>query len=299
MHNREVEAKGCSPPAPYLLLIMLFHRLKYGIVLVEGGKLNEERNVSNFFSVIMFINKIYLSSIFLFIRTIRHFDKFWSSLRHNSAFTDVCKLVCRVNNCWKVILPFLTVLFYFVSEGWSKKWLQKLINISNWQLHQDWQYIKTFGRFYFQLHESYVKSFIRFALRLNLDLLSALIILHKYRGVMNECALNRITRLLPRVLFVVELESYGKDDHFVNIKCDLPLLFQSLKIICATWCINFQGHCPYAYPKLIFSRNIYLVWRVYYQERGVGKTKPWWSACQVKQGAFTCSEVTFNRSLVE
>ena len=146
------------------------------------------------------------------------------------------------------------------------------IDISDRQLDQDFEGIITFGRLYLQFYQNNMQSFIGFVLRFNLDFTSALIISDECWGVADKCALNRTANLLPRILFVVELESYGKDDHFVNIKCDLPLLFESLKIIYATWCINFQGHCPYAYPKLIFSRNIYLVWRVYYQERGVGKT---------------------------
>ena len=42
-----------------------------------------------------------------------------------------------------------------------------------------------------------------------------------------------------------------------------------------------------------------VVWRIYDQERGVSKTQPERSACQVKQGAFTSSKITFDCILVE
>ena len=73
-----------------------------------------------------------------------------------------------------------------------------------------------------------MKSLIGFVLRFNLDFLSVLIILDEYRGIVDKCALNRAANLLPGVLFVVELESYGKNDHFVNVHSDVPLLCQSL-----------------------------------------------------------------------
>jgi len=84
-----------------------------------------------------------------------------------------------------------------------------------------------------------MQSFIGFVLRLDLNFLSVLIILDEYRGIADKCALNRATNLLPRVLFVVELESYHKHDHFVNIHGHMPLLTQSLQRICITWCTNF------------------------------------------------------------
>jgi len=101
-----------------------------------------------------------------------------------------------------------------------------------------------------------MQSFISFVLRLNLDFHCVFIIRDEYRGVVDKCALNGAANLLPRVLFVVELESYGKHDKLVNIYSDVPLLSQSLQIVCTTWCINFQGHFPYAYQKLIFSGDI-------------------------------------------
>jgi hypothetical protein len=144
-----------------------------------------------------------------------------------------------------------------------------------------------------------MQSFIGFVLWFNLNSLSVFIILDEYRGIADKRALNRATNLFPRVLFVVELESYDKYDHFVNVYRDVPLLFQSLQIVCAAWRSNFQGHCPDTYPKLIFMRNIYVVWRVYDQERGISKTQPERSTRQVKQGAFTCSEIALNGDLVK
>ena len=101
-----------------------------------------------------------------------------------------------------------------------------------------------------------MESFIGFVLRFNLDFLSVLIIRDEYRGVVEKCTLNRAASLLPRVLFYIELESYAKLDHFVNIHSDATLLCQSLQIICATWCINFHGYFPNAYEKLIFPKYI-------------------------------------------
>ena len=101
-----------------------------------------------------------------------------------------------------------------------------------------------------------MQSFIGFVLRFDLDFHSVLIILDEYRGIVDKCALNRATNLLPGMLFVVELESYGKHDHFVNVYGDVALLVQSLQRICVTRCFNFEGHCPRAYPKLIFSWDV-------------------------------------------
>jgi len=69
-----------------------------------------------------------------------------------------------------------------------------------------------------------MQTFIHFILRLNLDISSVLIIRDESRGIMNECALNRAANFLPRLLIVVELESYGKHDHFVNVYSDVLLL---------------------------------------------------------------------------
>ena len=83
-----------------------------------------------------------------------------------------------------------------------------------------------------------MESFIGFVLRFNFNILPVLIIFDKCRGIVDKCSLNRATSLLPRVMFFVKLESYGKHDHFVNVYSDVPLLSQSLQVICATWCIN-------------------------------------------------------------
>ena len=121
-----------------------------------------------------------------------------------------------------------------------------------------------------------------------------LIILDECRGIADKCALNGATNLLPRVLFVVELERHGKHDHLVNVYGDVPLLSQSLQRICVTRCTNVQGHCPRAYPELIFPRHIELVWWGDDQGRGIGEAQPERRVRQVKKGAFTRSEVTFD-----
>ena len=69
-----------------------------------------------------------------------------------------------------------------------------------------------------------MKSLISFVLRFNLDFLSVFIILDEYRGTANKCSVNRAANLFPGLLFVVELESHGKNDHFVNVHGDLSLL---------------------------------------------------------------------------
>ena len=76
-----------------------------------------------------------------------------------------------------------------------------------------------------------MQSFIHFVLRLNLYVLSVLIIRDEYWGIPEKCALDRAANLLPRLLFVVELESYFKHDHLVNVYTDVPLLFKSLQVI--------------------------------------------------------------------
>jgi hypothetical protein len=107
-----------------------------------------------------------------------------------------------------------------------------------------------------------MKSLIHFILRLYLDFLYVLIILDEYRGITDKYSLNRTANFLPWELIVVEIEIYDNGDHFVYINAHIPLHFQSLQIVWATWCINLQYHFPNGYPKLIFSRNIYIVWSV-------------------------------------
>ena len=144
-----------------------------------------------------------------------------------------------------------------------------------------------------------MQSFIGFVLRFNLDLHSFLIKLDENRGIADKSALNGAANFLPRVLFVVELESYGKYDHLVNVYSNVPLFTQSLQLICTTWCFNFYGHLPYANEKMIYTRKIYIVWSINDQKRGISKTQPTRRARQVKQGAFTSSKITFNGVLVK
>ena len=132
--------------------------------------------------------------------------------------------------------------------------------------------MKSFRRFYVQFYQNYMKSLIRFVHRPDLDLSAVFIILHKYRGVVDEYALNRTASLLPGLLFVIELENYDKNYHFVNVYANTPLLIQSLQIVRPAWCINFKRDFPNSKPKLIFSRNLHLIWSVDDQERRIGKT---------------------------
>ena len=105
------------------------------------------------------------------------------------------------------------------------------IDISNRQLDQDFEDTETFIRFYMPFHQHYMQSFIGFVLRFNLDFLSVLIIGDECRGIEDKCALNRAANLLPRVLFIVELESHHKNDHLVNVYTHMSCLFQSLQIV--------------------------------------------------------------------
>ena len=131
-----------------------------------------------------------------------------------------------------------------------------LIDISDRQLDQNLEHVKTAGRLYLKLQQNYMQSFIGFILRLNLDVHGVFIIRDEYRGVADKCALNGSTNLLPRVLFVVELESHGKHVHCVDVYGDVPLLAQSLQRICVTWRTDVQGHCPRADQKLILPGHI-------------------------------------------
>ena len=73
-----------------------------------------------------------------------------------------------------------------------------------------------------------MQSFVGFVLWFYLNYLSMVIIIHESRGIVDKCAFNRATSFLPGLLFGVELESYDKNDHFVNVHGDMPLLCQSL-----------------------------------------------------------------------
>jgi len=73
-----------------------------------------------------------------------------------------------------------------------------------------------------------MQSFIGFILRFNLNFLSMLIIGDENRSISDQCTLNGATNLLPRVLFVVKLESHGKHDQFVDVYGDVTLLVQCL-----------------------------------------------------------------------
>jgi hypothetical protein len=117
-----------------------------------------------------------------------------------------------------------------------------LFDISDRQLDQNLEHIKTSGGLDLQFHQNYMQSFISFILRLNLDFHCVFIIRYKCRGIVDECALNGATNLLPRVLFVVELESHDKHDHCVDVNGDVPLLTQSLQRIFVTWRTDVQGH---------------------------------------------------------
>ena len=62
-----------------------------------------------------------------------------------------------------------------------------------------------------------MQTFILFVFRFYLNFPVMIIVLHKLRGIVDECALDRTARFLPRLFFVVELESYYENCLFVNV----------------------------------------------------------------------------------
>ena len=75
-------------------------------------------------------------------------------------------------------------------------------------------------------------------------------------------------------------------------------MFLSINIAPA-WCDYFNPNFPNSKPKVILSRNVHIVWRVDDQGRGIGKTQPEWSICQIKQRVFARSEIIFHRILLK
>ena len=61
-------------------------------------------------------------------------------------------------------------------------------------------------------------SSIHFVDGFDLDFSLVIIVPHESRGIVDECALDITARFLPGVPFVVELETYGKNYHLVNIQ---------------------------------------------------------------------------------
>ena len=139
-----------------------------------------------------------------------------------------------------------------------------------------------------------MKSLIRFVHRPDLDLSAVFIILHKYGGVVDESPLDRAARFCPWLLFVVNLESYSENNHFVNVNASVALFFNSVQVSRTTRCNNFQRDFPNSKPKFIISRNKHIIWSVDNQGRGIRKTQPERGTSQVKQRAFARSEITFN-----
>ena len=117
-----------------------------------------------------------------------------------------------------------------------------------------------------------MQSLISFVLGLDLDLHIVIIILHKCRGIVDKCSLDGAARLLPRLLFVVELESYDQHNHCIDVQSSMAFLCNSLQISRVTGGSDFKSHFPNPQPKLILSRNVHLIWSVDDQERRIGET---------------------------
>ena len=181
--------------------------LIYRIILVECRHFHKEWHISCFLSEIIRIYKEDARGICDHVWTQPHFDKFLSSLRRNSVVAYIDVLFCRVTNLLEVFLPPVTIYFCFVFEGGLEIWLQIRINITDGQLHQYFQSIKTLCRFYQQFYEHQMSSFILFVLRLDLDVSLMIIKLDESRGIVDESSLNIAAIFFPWLLFVVKVES--------------------------------------------------------------------------------------------
>ena len=72
-----------------------------------------------------------------------------------------------------------------------------LINISDGQLHEYLECIQTFRRFYDQFYQNYMQTFILLIFRFYLNFTVMIIILHKFRGIVDVCTLDRTARFFP------------------------------------------------------------------------------------------------------
>ena len=271
----------------------------YWVILIKCRHFHKEWHVSCFLSPIVFSNQEDASSVCDHVWTQDRFDKFLSSLRHDSAVAYIYVLFCWVMNRLEVFLPCVTIYFYFVFEGRLEIWLQTLININYGQLHQYFECLKTFHRFDHQFDQNFMFSLILFVFGADFNLPSMLIILNKSRSIVDECALNIAARLLPWLLFVVELESHDKYDQFIDIYSNKTWLFRSLQVVCAARCLNLQGYLPYTHPKVIFSRNIHIIRSLNNQGRGITKFHPVRSISQIKQSPFARSEINLDWFLMK
>ena len=83
------------------------------------------------------------------------------------------------------------------------------INVTDRQLHQYLQCIKTFRGFYLYFYQNFMESFLLFVLRFNLDRSFVIIIFNEYRGIVDERTLYVATSFLPRLLFIVKVERHN------------------------------------------------------------------------------------------
>ena len=189
----------------------------YWIVLVKCRHFHKECHISCSLSVSILIYKEDASDICDRVWTQHHFDKLLSFLRHDSAAAYIDVVVCRVTNLLEVFLPSFTIHFCFVFEGRLEIWLQIFIDITDGQLNQYFECLKTFHRFDHQFDQNYMFSLILFVFGADFNLPFMLIILNKSWGIEDECTLNIAARLFPWLLFVVELESHDKYDQLIDI----------------------------------------------------------------------------------
>ena len=102
---------GAAPP-PFLNLRVLSLTFIHGVVLVEGRKFYEERDVACSLAPIFFADLEDVRSVRDGVATQKRFDELRSSSRQNSAFSHVSKLVRRVLNLLEAFSPARTVIFY-------------------------------------------------------------------------------------------------------------------------------------------------------------------------------------------
>ena len=66
-------------------------------------------------------------------------------------------------------------------------------------------------------------SLIHLVFRFDLDCSFVIVILDKFRGIVDEYAFDRAARFLPRLPVLIKLEFYKKNFQFININANVTL----------------------------------------------------------------------------
>ena len=118
------------------------------------------------------------------------------------------------------------------------------IDVSDRQLDQDFEDIKTFGGLYHQLYQNDVQSFIGFVLRFDLDSLFVFIVRDEYRCIVEQSLLDSAAYQIPRLPFVVFFKVNVQQNLFVEMQTHCALLFKALQVIGTAWWDDCQGDAP-------------------------------------------------------